>query len=902
MWNEHFQVSGQRENKHTFDDEPPSGETSVEVSVHPVILSEYVDDCPPAIPVRKGKPKSKKKSRPEQVSPPLLKPRRSKSRSQSPETQKNVKTEDESVPRVMSIETGVTSMEEFLMVEKDSTSALDLENRTGQAMADKSDIYLRSTEKTTMGDSLNDSQGVEDHGLSSADSSLLGSSGGSGYGRCTGFYSRPNQMSPLGEMLTLELEDSPRSKRKLLAKLSKDYDEIEVAGTEGGKCGLADEDLNPVKSPADDLLLSELIDEMFKGSTHQLVSNPSLCNLNTQDSNEAGQQETPVPTVLMAPVIRAESYNSVEHLQEESSNLMRPAGSFKMDRRFRKVPGLVQAVDLHRSMEDGLDTHFTRDGSSIGSFNELSQSLDSLLKDVQPGSGAYDGSRRNSGANKDCMNVEYVRDKMQGPISSAVMGDRVEKEVLEEFVDKKMESVVHSESSNVENDLSELEPHTDLQENTSPQTEDKSEVVYVSTNEVLINVNSDEDDEVLKNLYEPLTIRSISEFSMISQEKVSLSPMKAEIPQPPVDLEGKECVFIEESSFLVNVEATPPLTDAEERPQILDVEESETCTDDLVFGGFNLDDDILMTSRNASAESLLSPDKEAEDIVYCTSDKSILIESTDEDTNENDFLAKDLLITESEFCIDKNVLIDKEENVLDIIQMTLLQGPVCTISDRLLFEDNSVFSQHIESSSKDMLVSPTKSLESDDLLIYSSELHSVSESQTIPDTNRKHHKIYPMERTPSDDQLHALSYDSIRMEQNGNSLKSDMMPMKNVHTDIREPLRINTSGLDIISGQSVVDQPHVCEKKSPAKSPAGNLKFRSSARECSISSTDAEKPNNERKRNPPQRKKSVRELLSKFESGSESPPSDGIQEIKFRPLVQTKRVVKVQPKSPPVPN
>ena len=184
---------------------------------------ENTDGEAPPVPERmasKKNEKHSKKKKNKKASPPLLKPRRSKSRSKSPEIGTNSTENDlENDPKhaasdngaqLMTVETGVTSMEEFLMAEKESSVITDgIDALGGQAMASKSDIYLtsteRRTERRTLDDSLDDSAGnldehnSEDHVISSADSSLLSSSAGSGYGRCTGF-SKQQPMSPLGKL------------------------------------------------------------------------------------------------------------------------------------------------------------------------------------------------------------------------------------------------------------------------------------------------------------------------------------------------------------------------------------------------------------------------------------------------------------------------------------------------------------------------------------------------------------------------------------------------------------------------------------------------------------------------------------------------------------------------------
>ena len=189
--------------------------------------------------------------------------------------------------------------------------------------------------------------------------------------------------------------------------LSGDYDNVPFSRYESLTESTESQDVKRLNSQVstnshDDELVN-LPEEMFRGSAHQLSF--SSDSLQTMEVDKH------------APLIKAESYNSMELLDEKSSTetldkrqSIHVVPSFRADRRFRNVPGLSHTLDLRRSTEDGLETPTSAaDGTSIGSFNEISLSLDSLLKDVN-NMGAFHKDKDKTQESTECLSS---KDKLQ---------------------------------------------------------------------------------------------------------------------------------------------------------------------------------------------------------------------------------------------------------------------------------------------------------------------------------------------------------------------------------------------------------------------------------------------------------------------------------------------------------
>ena len=210
---------------------------------------------------------------------------------------------------------------------------------------------------------------------------------------------RPKHLSPIEEMIPVELHQSPRANRHLVSKLSQSYDDIEMVGLEGAQCEMAsvgnltdDEvfhDQNPVLTTD-----SETETEQRKDAMAQL----DFSNENVADHGEN--------TLIDGAVLSSEfdQGGGESRLYEypttntESSDM-----------------GTLQSMDTL-----GSDTTVTTDNTLCPT--ELSKSLDSILKDAgsdiyQSGS-EFDNTQTDSSSRFESCTTETYSGSGNGQCSS----------------------------------------------------------------------------------------------------------------------------------------------------------------------------------------------------------------------------------------------------------------------------------------------------------------------------------------------------------------------------------------------------------------------------------------------------------------------------------------------------
>ncbi len=231
-------------------------------------------------------------------------------------------------------------------------------------------------------------------------------------------------LSPIGEILPIVLSQSPRSNRKLICKLSQAYEEIEMLGTEGAACQMAS--MDNLSDMSETFRHSQMLTDSdsearlarsqkssspecdkqkslsFYSSSEikaEVVSGGMQSRKNLQTTVREQDREINVNKMMASAECLSEMSDLDKDIQEVASPSSSRSGS--PSRSTERITTLSIPAELQHSMDD-LDSQ--AEMGSIGSFNELSKSLNSLLNDVGSSQGAYPGKGISVGS-KDYMTV-----------------------------------------------------------------------------------------------------------------------------------------------------------------------------------------------------------------------------------------------------------------------------------------------------------------------------------------------------------------------------------------------------------------------------------------------------------------------------------------------------------------